>query len=331
MRRALLVIVCAFGLIAPAAASAASGVAVPTYFGEPGVSTAASPFKFIALTAGHGTILERLLRVRPAERTRTRLRGLFGVAGAAYDGSTTGLSGDGTTLVLEGVASVYPPTSTRLVVIDTATLRVTEQISLRGLFAIDAISPTGRWLYLIHYRSQSNPTNYEVRAYDLTERRLLAKPIVDPREPDEKMQGVPVTRAMSADGRWAYTLYQRPNDAPFIHALDTAGLTARCVDVPLLTNFDLSQAKLALSRDGTLSVLDSGTPVALMDTRTFVVSAPATAAPVRHPVTPGTHTSSSGWALLLAPLAAVIGLVLVLRRRRSGPKPLPPTPRDAST
>src|ERR1700694_6038189 len=74
------------------------------------------------------------------------------------------------------------------------------RIVLPGYSTVDAISPTGRWLYLIHYKS-TNLTNYEVRAYDVLHRRLLAKPVVDPRTPGEKMQGLPVTRAMSADGR----------------------------------------------------------------------------------------------------------------------------------
>jgi len=67
-----------------------------------------------------------------------------------------------------------------------------------------------------------------VRAYDLAARRLLPEPVVDPREPGEKMQGLPMTRATSADGRFAYTLYERPRGAPFIHALDTVRGSAAC-------------------------------------------------------------------------------------------------------
>ena len=61
-------------------------------------------------------------------------------------------------------------------------------------------------MYLIQY-SPRDFSNYAVRAYDLGARRLLPEPVVDPREADEPMTGAPVTRVASADGRWAYTLY----------------------------------------------------------------------------------------------------------------------------
>ena len=47
------------------------------------------------------------------------------------------------------------------------------------------------------------------------------------------MRGEPGTRATSADGRWAYTLYARQKHAPFVHALDTARRQAYCIDLPL--------------------------------------------------------------------------------------------------
>ena len=51
--------------------------------------------------------------------------------------------------------------------------------------------------------------------------RLLPAPVVDPREPDERMRGMPITRATTADGRWEYTLYDGTGSYPFVHALDT--------------------------------------------------------------------------------------------------------------
>jgi len=70
-----------------------------------------------------------------------------------------------------------------------------------------ALSPDGATLYLIQYTSRRDPTRYEVRAYDLPRDRLRPGAIVDPREPDERMRGFPITRSTSRDGRWAYTLY----------------------------------------------------------------------------------------------------------------------------
>ena len=46
------------------------------------------------------------------------------------------------------------------------------------------------------------------------------------------MAGSPVTRTTSADGRWVYTLYQKPSGEQFIHALDTVGAAAYCIDLP---------------------------------------------------------------------------------------------------
>ena len=170
----------------------------------------------------------------------TSLRGSFGVPGVASDGSATGLSADGRTLVLSGGVGRYPIVRTHLVVLDALHLRTRARIDAAGWFNVDAISPTGRWLYLIHYPSARDTSRYEVRAYDVADRRLVAKPVIDPREPDEAMQGFPMTRAMSADGRWAYTLYDRGGEAPFIHALDTERRTAACIDLPGLTGADLS-------------------------------------------------------------------------------------------
>ena len=51
--------------------------------------------------------------------------------------------------------------------------------------------------------------------------------------PDEQMGGLPMTRAFSRDGRWAYTLYGGGAET-FIHALDTVGRTAACIDLEML-------------------------------------------------------------------------------------------------
>ena len=46
------------------------------------------------------------------------------------------------------------------------------------------------------------------------------------------MAGYPMTREVSADGRWHYTLYNGTEGHPFIHALDTTGPRAKCIDLP---------------------------------------------------------------------------------------------------
>jgi hypothetical protein len=271
---------------------------------------------------GRRTIVAQVRRAGGAlERWRT-LRGSLGVAGVAYDGSNTGLSADGRTLVLAETIRRYPPRRTRLVVLDARRLRTRGHIVLPGYFGVDAISPDGRWLYLIHYTSARDVTRYDVRAYDMRARRLLAQRVVDPSEPEEAMRGVPLTRAMSADGRWAYTLYDGAGKAPFIHALDTARRTAVCVDLPpALGRDDLSLLRLALGPGGaTLRLMQAGTPVAVVDTRTFAVGRPGTPAPRA----PAARAAGGGgtdvpWALGAAGVAALAALGAgagVARRRR---------------
>jgi hypothetical protein len=259
--------------------------------------------------------------------------GRYGIPGVDYGGSTTGLSADGRTLILAEVPKSVPPRTTRLLVLDTAPLGVRATLTLPGWSTVDAISPDGRWLYLIHYPS-SDISRYEVMAYDLPARRLLAKPVVDPRDRGEAMTGFPINRVMSADGRWAYTLYLRPSGVPFVHALDTAGRRAVCVDLPSLSNLDTGSAHLGLGPGGaTLQVEIGGVPRAVIDTRTFTVSegaghpAPTAvrAAAHRRPGTRG-HRDAP-WELILLPIAALAvaaagGRVARSRRHRGhGPGP----------
>jgi hypothetical protein len=269
-------------------------------------------------------VIERVRRAGGTVERYTNLPGSWGVPGVAWDGSATGLSADGRTLVLSGGVGRYPVLRTRFVVLDALHLRTRARFALPGWFNVDAISRTGRWLYLIHYPSARNTSRYEVRAYDLPNHRLLTKPVIDPREPDEAMQGDPVTRAMSADGRWAYTLYQRGDGVPFVHALDTERRTAACVDLPGLAGADLSAVRLVMARGGdTLRVVGSNGPMALVDTRTFAVRSPAIAQP--RPSPPRAAAPAGGdppWALAAVALAALAALAAVLRRiarRRPAP------------
>src|SRR5439155_20246193 len=136
-------------------------------------------------------------------------------------------------------------------------------------FSVDAISPDGRRLYLIQYTSPRDPLAYAVRSLNLRSGRLDPGEIVDPRERDEAMHGLPVSRAMSPDGRWAYTLYDGADGPAFVHALDTQGRTARCIDLPSLPD-GVNIAGLSLAvRGGGLQVRSGAGTVAFVDRRTF--------------------------------------------------------------
>jgi hypothetical protein len=154
-----------------------------------------------------------------------------------------------------------------------------------------------------------------VRAYDLRARRLLPAPIVDPREPDERMAGLPVTRVASADGRWAYTLYAGRH--PFVHALDTGARTAACIDLEAVPEgTDVFGLRLRLGRGGReLAVVGEGGPRALIDTTTLRVRAPRAAAPRPEPANGAPSPLRwVGIALAAAVAAATVG---AWRHRRS--------------
>jgi hypothetical protein len=206
------------------------------------------------------------------------LRGSFTIPAVALDGTGSGLSADGRTLVLIRPRPGYPRARTTLAIIDARMLTVRRVLRLSGDFSFDALSPDGATMYLIEYTSRRDPTRYAVRAFDLHAERLLPARIVDPREPDERMRGLPITRASSADGRWEYTLYDGAGSHPFVHALDTAAREAFCIDLDALAHHeDPYRLGLTLGEDGReLVVRDHTRPLAVIDRATLEVREPLT-------------------------------------------------------
>ena len=100
---------------------------------------------------------------------------------------------------------------------------------MRGDFAVDAISPDGRALYLIEYPSR-DITRYAGARVRHATRSPAREAVVDPDEADEPMAGAPVTRLAAPDGRGSTPLYQS-EEHPFVHALDTERRTAVCIDL----------------------------------------------------------------------------------------------------
>ncbi len=329
--RWICVIASLFGLalLAPAGALADGGP-VPPVQGWDGIAVPGSPYQYVALAGGHRTTLIRRLDARRgATGSAIRVRGRYGIPGVGYDGTTTGLSADGHTLVLAELPGNGVPRTTRLLVADTPRLALRARIDLPGYSVVDAVSPNGRWLYLIHYAA-SNLGEYEVLAYDLVARHLLPNPIVDPHDRDEAMTGFPVTRVMSAGNRWAYTLYTRPSGNAFIHALDTAGRRAVCVDLPASANAAIGNATLELGPGGlTIRVDADGSTAAVVNTRTFAVTTgtavsldPGRVASSSASIRPAPHREDTGgagnvpWELLAAAAAlAVLGGAFRLRAR----------------
>ena len=161
-------------------------------------------------------------------------------------------------------------------VLRTDPLAVRTTVTLRGDFGFDALSPDGSTLYLIQHASEEQLLSYRVRAYDLRAGKLLPRAIADKRQQGWLMNGMPVARASSADGRWVYTLYSSGDNYPFVHALDTKTRTAVCVGLPwqwTTAGADIGSAELRLAGDRLVVAGNRGlgTKFAL-DTRTFKVT-----------------------------------------------------------
>jgi hypothetical protein len=199
--------------------------------GREGVVELGGGERFTALPLATETVLTRSQTDGGRVIGASIQEGRWGVPVVANDGSSGGLSADGSTLVLMEIANGYPRANSAFAVVDTARLTVRETVELDGEWGFDALSPDGRWLYLIEQLSARDRTRYTVRVYDLKNDRLLPNPVVDPREPDEPMRGLPITRATGPGGRWEYTLYAG-GEHPFVHALDTVRRTSLCLDLP---------------------------------------------------------------------------------------------------
>jgi hypothetical protein len=148
--------------------------------------------------------------------------GRYSIPAPAYDDRSGGLSADGGTLVLSRFSWIYPPRTMDLAILDTNILdtnlhlrrprkgqrprHAIRRVSLPGGYSFDAISPDGSTVYLIEHLSPIYGGAYQVRALDTSSGELLPEPILDPESPEERMDGIPISRATSPDGRWAYTL-----------------------------------------------------------------------------------------------------------------------------
>jgi hypothetical protein len=233
-RLALLAVAVASLVLAPSAG--AVGRPPSAAFGGSGVVSLDGTTRYVALRAPDGATRVEARSVATGAVLRSQVvQARVGIPVAA--GTTgTGLSGDGKVLVLGTLQSQNPgvhAASTTLVALSTALSAPPRTYTLSGGFSVDAVSPDGHWLYLIQDRgTNANILDYAVRAFDLRSGTLVPGAIVDRREPNEKMTGYPITRYVTADGRWAFTIYDGLGKHSFVHALDTVTRTAHCLDLP---------------------------------------------------------------------------------------------------
>jgi hypothetical protein len=315
--RTVVFVVAVIVALAVTATAAADGLPVLGIdVGSQGVTAAGSPDRYITVNDGRTTLVERIARNGGRLLRWQRVAGTFTIPAVAYDSSASGLSADGSTLVLIEPRTAFPRAVTTFAVLDAHTLRLERTFTLRGDFSFDAVSSRGRTMFLINYTSAFDPTRYTVRAYDLDTHTLLPKPIVDPAERSDKMRGRPITRLLSSDGRWAYTLYDGAGGTPFVHALDTGTSTAHCIDLPMLVgNQKLWALRFSRGPDAQIRIGASGETLAVLDTTTFTASVPPAPAP----------SDLRVWLVAVAAAAAALlllgGLVATRRHFRGRPSP----------
>jgi hypothetical protein len=257
-----------------------------------------------------------------------RIPGDVGLPVVAFDNTTEGVSHDGRTVVLG-----RPYTGalrSRFAVVRTRPLRLVRDIRLDGVFAYDALSADGRWLYLVeHLAPQRDASQYAVRAYDLRAGRLLPGAIVDPDEAGEPMAGYPLTRTTTRDGRVVYTLYQDVHGRPFVHALDTERRSAECIDFAGVPPSVVGLLRLRLSDDDTRLAIVGGTSRIVVDTATRTVishgrrdaiARPSAAAP------PAPERDATGWvrAAVVAGAVALLAAAAAAAWRFRGRAPQAP-------
>jgi hypothetical protein len=331
MSSAMLVVL---GGAAPRAA--ADGLPVP--MDGLGVTTTVAPGgegpRYATVPAAGDT---QLLRIDQdgGEVTGTRaIKSDFTIPLVALDGTAAGLSASGTTLALITPRTDFrrfPREQTSFLIVDvgeSGRLRPRERLTLRGDFSFDALSPDGRTMYLVEYTS-ADYNDYAVREYDLTHGRLLEDPVQFSHDvaPGE-MRGLPMARATSPDGRWAYTLYNgggRARDEAFVHILDTVDGISHCIDLPDISGREAWNLQLQLDAGGgALGVLRGGRVLASMDTETYAVTKPAPNSAAARSEPAGGGISGVAIGAILAAVALMAGAGFSIRWRRGGS--LPPDP-----
>ena len=163
-----------------------------------------------------------------------RLRSGTGIAGTWY---ITATSANARHVAL----MKYRKRGTVVGVADTA-LRF--QRALPGNWEVEALSPDGSRLFLIHWNRAGGYTleNIDTRSGRLRPTRLD--------EVGEKMAGFAQGAVATRDGHWLLTLYLKDGGSTFLHALDLRTGLAHCIDLPLRgAGFSVGSTALTLSPD----------------------------------------------------------------------------------
>jgi hypothetical protein len=292
----------------------------PSYVSLGGLGALAPDGKtrYVAVAGTSETTIERVRVSDGSILTWTTLGGIWGIpAPTVSPTGGEGVTHDGKKLVVASAGGGWP---TRFAVLDARSMRTLDTFDLDGSFAYDAVSPDASTLYLVQHVDQENVARYVVRAYDMVNHRLLPGRIADKTQRSWVMEGSPVSRATSGDGRWVYTMYQRPGGYPFVHALDTVTGVAHCTGLPWKGDqAALASIRLTLAVDGkTLSMRwRDGRSWLTMNTATWQLTHAATG-------------TAYQWTWVVAAIGAATALALtagvVLLGRRRRPREAAPVP-----
>lgn len=278
--------------------------------GGTGVLASDGKTRYVAVGNASSTALQQIQVKGGTVQGFAEFPGSWGVPVTTYSQDGEGIAADGKTLVLGDTMAAYPRTKSEFLVVNLRGMQLRRTIELKGDFAFDAISPDARRLYLIQHVDATNTQRYVVRGYDLAAGRLLPGRIADRTQKSWVMQGYPMARTTSADGRWVYTLYQNSGGYPFVHALDTVRGVAHCIGLPWHGSQNgFYNMRLSLRNNGrTLAVhWLSGRPWLAVDTSTWRISHDHRAGP------PWLGIGAGG----AATLAGAAALLLLRRRRRA--------------
>jgi outer membrane protein assembly factor BamB len=188
---------------------------------------------YTATPSGAATTVARIDVTSGRALASLRLPGHWTLPATVIGGAPDAATADGRTIVLSRAGA----RETRFALVDASLRRTPRTITLAGRFAFDAIAPDARRMFLVEQRPGGH---YLVRNYDLVRRELMPGAVIDKAEPDERMEGQPVARAVPAARPWVYTLYRKA-EGPFVHALNTEGF-ALCIDLPAAARSGLATA-----------------------------------------------------------------------------------------
>jgi hypothetical protein len=288
--------------------AAASGVAPAGT--QDGLGVVGGGTRYVALP-GKGSTVVAAVDVRTGRVLQSQAyEGNWGIPTVTFGGARSGLSADGSTLVITDVTPSTEPLrkESSFLVLDRQNLQLRTFAHLRGDFSFDALSPDGRYLFLVQHVSSNDTSRYVVRAYDLDHSALLPQAIADKAQHGWVMAGYPMKRLVGPGGRWVYTLYQREYGYPFIHALDTVSRSAHCIGVPWHGDQSgLARLRLSLRDGGNTLALDrrDGSRFLTVNTATFAVSQPAA----------GAGSGVQWWIFVVAGLALAVVVAVPLVRR----------------